>query len=79
LAERAFWDDYQRAYEEAIEATSTAWAPWYVIPADHKWVTRAVVADIITTTLLDLKLKYPVVSDEQQRQLAAARKKLLAD
>jgi PPK2 family polyphosphate:nucleotide phosphotransferase len=79
LAERAFWDDYQRAYEEAIEATSTAWAPWYVIPADHKWVTRAVVADIITTTLTNMNLKFPTVSDEQRKLLAKARQKLLAE
>jgi PPK2 family polyphosphate:nucleotide phosphotransferase len=56
LAERAFWDQYIEAYEDAIGATSTDWAPWYVVPADHKWITRAVVADILTTTIRSLDL-----------------------
>jgi PPK2 family polyphosphate:nucleotide phosphotransferase len=76
LAERAYWDDYMQAYEECFEATSTKWAPWYVVPADHKWVTRAIVADIVTTTLLNLDLKFPEVNDEQRKLLAEARKKL---
>ena len=76
LAERGYWNDYMRAYEEALEATSTKWAPWYVVPADHKWVTRAVVADIVTTSLINLGLQYPVVSDEQHKLLAEARRKL---
>ena len=44
IAERAFWNDYMKVYEEAISATSTKWAPWHIIPADHKWVSRALVA-----------------------------------
>src|SRR6185436_14759121 len=56
MAERGFWDDYMKAYEDALSATSTDWAPWYVIPADFKWITRAVVADIVTTTLRGLDL-----------------------
>jgi hypothetical protein len=65
-----------RAYEDALAATSTAWAPWYVVPADHKWVTRAVVADIVTRSIRALDLKYPEVTAEQRRLLAEARKKL---
>lgn len=76
LAVRQFWDDYMEAYEEAISATSTEWAPWHIIPADHKWATRAIVADIITQTLEDLDLKYPEVGEEQRAVLAEARKKL---
>jgi PPK2 family polyphosphate:nucleotide phosphotransferase len=79
LPERAFWDDYQEAYEEALRATSTEWAPWYVIPADNKWVTRAVVADVLTTAIQDLGLEPPKVSAAQKRVLAEARKKLLAE
>jgi PPK2 family polyphosphate:nucleotide phosphotransferase len=79
LPERAFWDDYTEAYEEALRATSTEWAPWYVIPADNKWVTRAVVADILTSSIRDLGLEPPKVSSAQRRVLAEARKKLLAE
>jgi PPK2 family polyphosphate:nucleotide phosphotransferase len=76
LAERGFWDDYMAAYEDALGATSTEWAPWYVIPADYKWITRAAVADIVTTTIRDLDLKYPEATREQEELLAKARAKL---
>jgi PPK2 family polyphosphate:nucleotide phosphotransferase len=79
LAERGFWDDYMAAYEDALGATSTAWAPWYVIPADHKWVTRAVVADIVTTAIRELDLRYPAVTAEQRKLLDEARAKLAKD
>jgi polyphosphate kinase 2 (PPK2 family) len=76
LAERARWDDYTQAYEDALEATSTDWAPWYVIPADAKWVTRAAVAAILAKTIHGLDLCYPKLSPQQEADLAAARKKL---
>lgn len=76
LKERAYWDDYVEAFEDAISATSTKVAPWYIIPADDKWATRAIVADIITSTLRDLDLKFPKMTDEQQKLLAEARKSL---
>jgi PPK2 family polyphosphate:nucleotide phosphotransferase len=76
LAERAFWDQYVDAYEDALSATSTEWAPWYVIPADHKWVTRAVVAEILTGTIHSLDLSYPEVTEEQKKALAEARRRL---
>ncbi len=79
LAERAHWDDYMAAYEDALGATSTDWAPWYVIPADHKWVTRAVVADVVTSTIRGLDLKHPEVTTDQQRLLDEARAKLAKD
>jgi PPK2 family polyphosphate:nucleotide phosphotransferase len=76
LEERAFWDDYQQAYEDALNATSTPWAPWYVVPADHKWVSRAIVAKVITTSIDALRLQYPVVTPEKQRQIEEAKKLL---
>lgn len=76
LTEREYWDDYTKAYEDAINATSTKWAPWYIIPADNKWVTRALVADIITSTLHELDLKFPQVSEAELQRLAEARVKL---
>jgi polyphosphate kinase 2 (PPK2 family) len=76
LAERERWNDYMEVYEDAINATSTEWAPWYIIPADNKWATRALVADIITTTLRDLDLKFPEVTQAQLEMLDEARKTL---
>jgi len=76
LAEREHWGDYMDAYEDAISATSTKWAPWYIIPADNKWAMRALVADIITSTLRDLDLKFPEITEDQLKTLAEARKKL---
>jgi PPK2 family polyphosphate:nucleotide phosphotransferase len=79
LAERAHWGAYRKAFEEAISATSTDWAPWYVVPADHKWVTRAVVADLLTSAIRDLGLEAPKLSAEKKRELAAARRKLMKE
>jgi PPK2 family polyphosphate:nucleotide phosphotransferase len=79
MAERGFWDDYMQAYEDALTATSTEEAPWYVIPADHKWVTRSLIADIVTTSIRSLDLKYPVVTPEKKKLLEEARKKLEAE
>lgn len=76
MQERGFWDDYQDAYEDALAATSTDWAPWYVVPADHKWVTRAVVADIVTTTIRSLELQFPKVTETQLAALADAQRRL---
>ena len=76
LEEREHWKSYQKAFGEAISATSTKRAPWYVIPADRKYVARALVADIITTAIQDLKLEFPKVSPEKMAALNAAREKL---
>ena len=62
-----------------LRHTSTKWAPWWVIPADHKWVTRALVAGITTESIRRLGLKRPAVTTEQQRLLARARRQLLAE
>jgi PPK2 family polyphosphate:nucleotide phosphotransferase len=76
LHERGFWGHYQEAYEDALAATTTAESPWYVVPADNKWVTRAVVADIITTTIRSLDLTFPEVTEEQRLALAEAKSQL---
>jgi PPK2 family polyphosphate:nucleotide phosphotransferase len=76
LAERAFWKDYMEAFEEALSATCTEWAPWYVIPADHKWITRAVVADIVTSAISSLHLSFPEVAPEKHKALEEARRQL---
>jgi polyphosphate kinase 2 (PPK2 family) len=74
VKERAFWDDYMNAYEEVFNNTSTKAAPWYIIPADRKWFTRLVVANIICTKLEELNLQYPIVSDEHRQQLLEAKR-----
>lgn len=76
MIERGYWDDYMAAYEDVLSATSTEYAPWYVVPADYKWITRAVVADIVTTAIRGLELKYPEVTSEKKKLLEEARKKL---
>ena len=78
LKERGFWDDYQKAFEDALQHTSTRWAPWYVIPADHKWVTRALVGAIVADAIQGLRLKRPAVTAEQRRLLAQAKRQLTA-
>jgi len=76
LPERGHWDDYMQAYQDLINATSTDWAPWYIVPADNKWAMRAIVADVITSTLRDLDLKFPELNEEQLKLLEQARKTL---
>lgn len=73
VKERTFWDDYMNAYEDVFNNTSTKSAPWYIIPADRKWFTRLVVANIICTKLEELNLQYPTVSDEHKQQLLEAK------
>jgi PPK2 family polyphosphate:nucleotide phosphotransferase len=79
LAERAFWDDYQVAFEDAIAETAAPHAPWFVVPADHKWFTRLVVVEAMIEALEDLNLKPPVVSEEEKARLAEARTELEAE
>ena len=74
--ERLRWKEYMRAYEEALRATSTRDAPWYVIPADHKWFTRLAIAQVIIQTLESLDLHFPRLSAEKQRELQLARRRL---
>ena len=76
VRERAYWDDYQEAFEDAISATSTDWAPWYIVPADHKWISRAIVAEVISKSIGDLKLSYPKTGKEKKKELDEARRAL---
>ena len=76
LDTRAHWDKYQQAFQDAINATATSAAPWWVIPADNKWIMRAIVSTIVTQTILDLNLEPPVVSSEKKKMLDKAREEL---
>jgi PPK2 family polyphosphate:nucleotide phosphotransferase len=76
LAERDYWDDYMKAYEDALGATSTECAPWFIIPADHKWFSRALVARILTDKIHSLDLKYPEITPEKRQQIKAGKAKL---
>jgi PPK2 family polyphosphate:nucleotide phosphotransferase len=78
LNERGFWDEYHEAYEDMIRQTATKHAPWYVVPADNKWFTRVVVAAAVIDKLVSLDLDYPKVGKEQLKELAAAKRALLA-
>lgn len=79
VKERAHWDSYMEAYEEMIAATSTSHAPWYVVPADHKWFSRALISKVLVKTLQSLNLKYPSLEAEELRALEEARKVLEAE
>jgi PPK2 family polyphosphate:nucleotide phosphotransferase len=79
LAGHAQWDDYTKAYEEMLGRTSTPWAPWYVIPADYKWVARATVAAIILDALERLNLTYPEPSPERQKAYEQLAEQLKAE
>ncbi|MBS0210911.1 MAG: polyphosphate kinase 2 family protein [Planctomycetes bacterium] len=79
LKERQYWDQYTNAYEDCLSATSSKDAPWHVIPADHKWVSRALVAAIISRGINSLGLTAPKVDDAKRKLLAEARKELEAE
>ena len=74
--ERKYWDDYQEAFEIAINRTSTEEAPWYVVPADHKWYMRYVVSEIILHTLEEMNPKYPEVTEARLEEFAGYKKEL---
>jgi PPK2 family polyphosphate:nucleotide phosphotransferase len=79
VVERRFWDQYMQAYEDAITATSTPWAPWYVIPADDKKVMQAMVVSILVDVIASLDLQWPVVTDEERAANEKARQELEAE
>ena len=79
VAERRHWNDYQTAFSEMLSATSTKWAPWHVIPADHKWFTHLSVAAVLIDALMEIDPRYPELDEEQRRQLAEAKKQLEAE
>jgi PPK2 family polyphosphate:nucleotide phosphotransferase len=77
LHEREYWDNYRSAYQKLLTHTTTKEAPWYVIPADHKWFARAAVADVIVKRLDALGLAYPVLSEAHRARLVSERKRLV--
>lgn len=79
VEERKYWEDYQKAYEDAINATAAQHAPWFVIPADDKKNMRLIVAQIVLEQLKSLDMRYPEVSDQRREELQGYREKLLAD
>lgn len=76
IEERAYWENYQNAYETAINKTSTAYAPWYIIPADHKWFSRVAIGNIIVQTLKNMNIQMPVISNEEKTFLQKAKAEL---
>ncbi|MCX5535295.1 polyphosphate kinase 2 family protein [Streptomyces sp. NBC_00006] len=74
--ERARWDDYQEAFEDMLSATSTSWAPWYVVPADHKWYARICAAGVLADTLMDIDPRYPVIDDKTRHELELEKRQL---
>ncbi len=79
IEERNYWDEYQKAYEDAINATSKNYAPWYVVPADKKWFTRLVVSEVIVETLRNLNPEYPKPSDDWLTELNKCKDILLKE
>jgi len=77
MQERQHWDDYMAAYEDTIAHTATEQAPWFIVPADHKWMTRLIVAQAVVDTLESLDLKYPKLSTDSGKELQLARRQLL--
>jgi polyphosphate kinase 2 (PPK2 family) len=79
FGERKLWDQYMTAYEDMIRATATVHAPWYVVPADHKWVTRLVVACAIIERIEAIDPKFPTLNEEQLRAITSVRASLAED
>ncbi|MFG3258642.1 polyphosphate kinase 2 family protein [Streptomyces sp. NPDC048172] len=76
VRERARWDDYQEAFSQMLSATSTKWAPWYVVPADHKWFARICAGAVLAHTFIGLDPQYPHVSDRTRKELAEVKRDL---
>lgn len=76
--DRALWTDFRLAYRDMLQATSTDWAPWYVIPSDHKWYARSAVAHVITERISELNPQYPMLPKDHLDRIEAARKVLLS-
>jgi PPK2 family polyphosphate:nucleotide phosphotransferase len=79
IRERQYWDQYQRAYSELLTHTSTTWAPWHVLPADHKWVTRVCAAAVIGHALVGLDPQFPALGEAARQELLRAKKALEAE
>jgi PPK2 family polyphosphate:nucleotide phosphotransferase len=79
IRERGYWDDYQMAFDDMLSRTSTEWAPWYVVPADHKWFTRLATAAVLIRALVGIDPQYPRVSADIAQEMAEARAALLKE
>ena len=79
IRERSYWEEYMRAYEAAIAATATEHAPWYIIPSDKKWFSRAVISSVLLGTLESIRPQYPTLPEEKAAMLKACREALLDD
>ena len=79
VRERRHWDEYQAAFSEMLSATSTKWAPWYVVPADRKWFARICTAAVLAHTLMDIDPQYPTVSADARKDLLVAKRELEAE
>ena len=79
VRERRYWDDYQRAFEAMLSQTSTKWAPWYVVPADHKWFSRLATAAVLVTALDAIDPRYPAPDPADADQMAQVREELVAE
>ena len=77
IKERQYWNDYQDAYQSAIEATATKKNPWYIIPADKKWFSRAIVSNILLDVMKEINPQYPVITKEQKMMLQESKQKLI--
>jgi polyphosphate kinase 2 (PPK2 family) len=79
VRERRYWDGYQRAFAEMLTQTSTRWAPWYVVPADHKWFSRLATAAIVVQALSTINPQYPPADPAAAAEMAQARTELVAE
>jgi PPK2 family polyphosphate:nucleotide phosphotransferase len=79
VRERGYWDDYQQAFDSLLTKTSTRWAPWYVVPADHKWFGRLATAAVLVTALRAINPEYPAADPAEQEEMAKARAELAAE
>jgi PPK2 family polyphosphate:nucleotide phosphotransferase len=79
LKERGFWDAYMAAYRDVLSRTSTPWAPWHVVPADHKWFARLAVAAIIADRLIEMDPQYPTIDEAGRQELAGSRESLIGE
>jgi PPK2 family polyphosphate:nucleotide phosphotransferase len=79
LRERRYWDDYQRAFNQMLTHTATEWAPWFVVPADHKWFTHLATAAVLVQTLVNINPRYPTVDPAARQEMLSARAELAAE
>jgi PPK2 family polyphosphate:nucleotide phosphotransferase len=79
VRERGYWEDYQRAYDAMMSRTSTPWAPWYVVPADHKWFSRIATAAVLVMALKAINPRYPAPDPAERKQMAQVRAELEAE